>query len=942
MGLLGEKCRVCGEGCGSEWDSCREHPQCNSTISLNNPRCRLEISVTEGHYINLTINNFNVTTSESGGISRTCIDHMSVSDSRFDRLIGNFCNKQQPPSFLLSPWNKLRIVFNTNSEYKFNFTVKSSKFTLPFQLEREMDAPPKACPPGWNFYRGHCYRAYKERESLQWHDAEEKCSFISKGRDGHLVSILDQKEMKVVHHFLTREWHSRPNNSFYIGLIDRDKEGAYRWSDHNPMSYTDWAKGGLFGDKTAPQPDGGAYEDCTIIKYDSYHSTDNWHDIPCSLGKNRFSNLSSKDFEDYIDSYICKMDASVPSLNVTRSREELYDDVNKPSSREVIQRIAVKEKYFVCDNNEVISFLQRCDGTPTCRDGSDENNCFRAMSQSCLPDQFRCADGGCISIAFTCDFVKNCHDGSDEKHCTPRKCKSSEFKCNSGQCIPYTQRCDLRNDCRDKSDEGQECASKGSCNQNITFQCYFGNCIPLTAVCDRHQDCPGKFHEDEQESFCSRIATRSITSTVRSTIVCQSGQIIDASNRCIYDFDQYGYQIGCRDVSHLRNCEDFKCSRDYVKCPNSYCIPPRYICDGKRDCVGGEDEARCEKFTCPGQYKCMNHTSCILLQQLCDSVRHCHFGDDEWFCDLTCPIGCECIGLYANCARGKFDSLPQNLTKGIRKLDLSHNQLGPTMARVDFRPHFYLIELILQNNGIEILKASKFSGLKNLQLLDLRYNRLTVIESAAFSGLIKVNTLRLEGNPNISVIHPNAFSGLTELPSLNISHTKVRELKAKSFYGLERLQRLVFAHNSLESIETGCFIGLNSTTSLDLTGNEIKFFKKDMFAGLDSLRMINTSSFKFCCIVASPPFNIPFDRCLPSPDEISDCEDLMSSPVQRAFLWILGGIALCCNVFVIIWRSRLRSSPNKVSCLLILSLGCADCLMGIYMLTIASVDVYYR
>jgi hypothetical protein len=61
---------------------------------------------------------------------------------------------------------------------------------------------------------------------------------------------------------------------------------------------------------------------------------------------------------------------------------------------------------------------------------------------------------------------------------------------------------------------------------------------------------------------------------------CQSGQIIDQKYRCIYEFDQLGYQMGCRDVSHLRDCETYQCPADYVKCTDSYCIPPRYICNG--------------------------------------------------------------------------------------------------------------------------------------------------------------------------------------------------------------------------------------------------------------------------------------------------------------------------------------------------------------------------
>lgn len=67
----------------------------------------------------------------------------------------------------------------------------------------------------------------------------------------------------------------------------------------------------------------------------------------------------------------------------------------------------------------------------------------------------------------------------------------------------------------------------------------------------------------------------------------------------------------------------------------------------------------------------------------------------------------------------------------------------------------------------------------------------------------------------------------------------------------------------------------------------------------------------------------------------------MSSPIQRSFLWILGFVALICNVAVIIWRSKKRMY-NAMSSALILSLAVADFLMGIYLITIASVDVYYR
>ena len=54
-------------------------------------------------------------------------------------------------------------------------------------------------------------------------------------------------------------------------------------------------------------------------------------------------------------------------------------------------------RYFVCNNYEVISNLFRCDGTANCRDGSDETEGC-SISDECLESQFQCANSHCIAI----------------------------------------------------------------------------------------------------------------------------------------------------------------------------------------------------------------------------------------------------------------------------------------------------------------------------------------------------------------------------------------------------------------------------------------------------------------------------------------------------------------------------------------------------------------
>ncbi|RWS28770.1 G-protein coupled receptor GRL101-like protein, partial [Leptotrombidium deliense] len=918
----------------------------------NNYRGRWLITAPSHHYINLTVVDFDVQTPNNE--DKCMFDHVIIIDASRDRMIGKYCNSRKPPKQIISSWNQLQIDFNTDSENQigrgFLFTYTVHQYKLPNKLQKYLKPPRKACPEGWTFYKRSCYKVQFD-EPLQWYEAEARCQHMSAGLDGHLVSILDEDEMKALHHFLVNVWKVPPFTAFYIGLRDVHKEGSFRWVDNNPMSYTDWAPYGNFLAKDA-QPDGGTNEDCTIIFLNSIYSTANWHDIYCSMGEHG-SNPNNVSFllpTDIISSYICKMDAWLHSMSLV-PREPMFDDVVVPD-KEIIRRLAVKERYFICNNSEVISIIERCAGDVHCRDGSDENGCPDRASKKCMKHQFQCDNGACVSIDSFCDFYNDCGDNSDEKRCEIRQCNRNEYECLNGQCIPAEKRCDLLADCEDKSDEGLSCTSGRYCNKEKTFQCYVGTCIPKYAVCDKHRDCPGKLIEDERSSWCN-ITNRpfqeyqSWETLLNSTpsgskFTCQSGHIIDSKYRCIYETDEYGYQIGCRDVTHLRGCEKYKCHSGYVKCPDSYCIPPSYLCDGKYDCVGGADEVHCGKHTCPGRYRCLNSTSCILLRQLCDNRRNCQLGDDEWFCDVTCPEGCDCVGLYFSCQNRRLTSLPTNLPNNVRKLDLSYNHLGPDLKHVDFNEFFYLGELILQSNSIEILIANKFSNLHNLYTLDLRYNKIKIIRSLAFNGLQNVRTLLLDHNPSLQVIEANAFNNMTSLRNLNITNTNMTKLSKMTFFGMSSLETLHLSENHLQEIETEAFVGLEMLLVLDIQNNDLKYVGKESFKQLYNLQNLLTDSFKFCCLVSS---TVPKDVCWPPADQISDCEDLLSSPVQRCFLWILGMTAIICNSFVIVWRcARMVSDAtlNRVSSRLILSLGCSDLLMGIYLIIIACVDANYR
>ncbi|XP_045163842.2 G-protein coupled receptor GRL101-like [Mercenaria mercenaria] len=77
-------------------------------------------------------------------------------------------------------------------------------------------------------------------------------------------------------------------------------------------------------------------------------------------------------------------------------------------------------------------------------------------------------------------------------------------------------------------------------------------------------------------------------------IYCSVGKSTESTKECLYDLDENGITTGCRSLNHLQNCENVSCPAQHFKCPESYCVPLMYVCNGRIDCPGGQDETYCE------------------------------------------------------------------------------------------------------------------------------------------------------------------------------------------------------------------------------------------------------------------------------------------------------------------------------------------------------------
>ena len=98
------------------------------------------------------------------------------------------------------------------------------------------------------------------------------------------------------------------------------------------------------------------------------------------------------------------------------------------------------------------------------------------------------------------------------------------------------------------------------------------------------------------------------------------------------------------------------------------------------------------------------------------------------------------------------------------------------------------------------------TDLIHLQVLSLRYNRLKVIDAAAFRDLVQLQELWLSEN-SLTQIDPSTFENLKKLKKLWCQSNKLAAILPNTFHNLFNLRVLWLADNKITQIYANTFNG---------------------------------------------------------------------------------------------------------------------------------------
>ncbi len=516
-----------------------------------------------------------------------------------------------------------------------------------------------------------------------------------------------------------------------------------------------------------------------------------------------------------------------------------------------------------------------------------------------------CKKGGYISEIVTCNQNKDCpFDHSDENNlcnCTDvtsvfwerRKCKYvAGHKC--GPLYFMT----LKGDCAKHfyPPKNQEVSTVLKCENSTTFAFALQSCF-------RQKLQPGT---EETLSDCEESGQLHCAS--------ETTHCFNVFEICLFILNKCQQLSPCQDGTHLENCKQFECSTKF-KCPGSYCLHWRSVCDGKWDCPDGGDELKpymCGTFMhlCKQMFICVQtHFKCIHPGCVCDGNRDCPLGDDELLCEIRyqmCPSVCQCLAFAMYCSNVTITFPQEQIIHRFIHLEMINwTQLEKGHKQFFLQQIPETVILFIHKANLSTCCDFKFPS--QLQILSLSFNSVPFLYSFCFHSHEGLGLIRLDNNL-ISALQHKSFSNLAELHFLDLSNNPLKHIE----------KEVICTRTHLKDI------------TMILAKIRIESASSDSFGNIP-FRAIITTDYSFCCL-------IPNVKCTAKLPWYLSCENILPQVALKVTYLSFAVMIFVVNVISIVWQTQLQES-SKTSVLTIITINCNDFLCGVYLGGIAAADL---
>ncbi len=517
--------------------------------------------------------------------------------------------------------------------------------------------------------------------------------------------------------------------------------------------------------------------------------------------------------------------------------------------------------------------------------------CIRQHDLKVITSQgnlFRCQDGTLISPQHICDGNVDC--SSDETQCN---CSQSDFSSANATC-KYLLLENGKVGCSPLFD-----STKNECHPHLiritgtketptdveervnNFSCHSENkIIPFDLKDDLVVDCLPD-GEDEPLLQSIRQTKAYLHCTQKSQIPCREGhpKCYDITEICSYSLSNHGYLKPCRTGDHLQECEEFHCNTMFA-CPKSYCIPWKYLCDGKWDCLKGFDESQLcgqNNQQCPNLFKCKETNVCIHLIEVCNDIIDCFLGDDESLCSLTnafCPQNCKCLTFAAFCQ--DINILPSMSFTFYKFIMLDSSVV---CSNVDLLSDSTWSFKITHSNISSV--CDLMSEGSKLQFVNIAHNRIVSLSTGCFKKTKLLAFIAVDFNC-LTSLQVGLLNKLDRLQFLNISSNPIQELVSETFSDLSGMKAIFLLNMTINEADGAVFAGLNVT-------------------------LLQVSDFALCCLAESSSV------CTVAAPWYFSCDDMLPSSLLKGTFWTISFAIMCLNVVATALQEKQGTDEKKRS-----------------------------